>query len=177
MFLCMATSLIATTPQVSAAPLNKQAPQQLHVPALSADDSSLMLVWKAPEDTGDIADYLVYSAGKLLGKASENNDRFSPAKPYINHFYANDKDNFSQRIVIQNFKVTDLKPESQYSFTVKALYADGTLSDASQSVTVKTTPLPTVVNITDFGAKGDSTTLNTKAIQRAIDFTILTIFH
>jgi exo-poly-alpha-galacturonosidase len=57
MLLCMATSLIATTPQVSAAPLNKPAPQQLHVPTLSADDSSLMLVWKAPEDTGDIVDY------------------------------------------------------------------------------------------------------------------------
>ncbi|MBC3380042.1 hypothetical protein H8I69_13080 [Serratia fonticola] len=53
MILLMATSLIATTPQVSAAPLNKQAPQQLHVPALSADDSSLMLVWKAPELRGD----------------------------------------------------------------------------------------------------------------------------
>lgn len=169
MFLLMATGLMATTPQASAAPMNKPAPQQLQVPTLSPDDSSLMLVWQAPEDTGDIVDYLVYSEGQLLGKASENNDRFSPAKPYINQFYANDKDRFSHRIVIQNFKVTDLKPESQYSFTVKALYADGTQSDASQSITAKTTPLPAVINITDFGAKGDSTTLNTKAIQQAID--------
>lgn len=167
--LLLVTHLLVITPQASASVTNKHAPQRLQIPTLSVDDTSLMLVWNSPEDSHDIVDYLVYSDGKLLGSANDNNDKFSPAKPYINHFYTNDKENFSQRILIQNFKVTGLKPDTPYSFTVKSLYTDGSLSDASNSITVKTTPVPLVININDFGAKGDGITLNTTAIQEAIN--------
>ncbi|CNH27769.1 glycosyl hydrolase family 28 protein [Yersinia pekkanenii] len=166
----MMFSLIASTPTVIAAQASRHdAPQQLQVPTLAYDESSIVLVWKAPEDTREIVDYQIYSAGKLLGKASDNNDKFSPAKPYIDHFYANDKDNFQHKIVLQNFTVDGLKPDTRYQFTVKARYADGSLSTASNLVTTKTSAKPQSINIREFGAVDDGKTLNTKAIQQAID--------
>ncbi|CNF00578.1 exo-poly-alpha-D-galacturonosidase [Yersinia nurmii] len=146
-----------------------KAPQNLQVPTLAYDENSIVLVWQAPEDNGQIVDYQVYSAGKLLGLASENNDQYSPAKPYINHFYANDKQQFQRKILMQNFTVQGLKPDTTYSFSVRARYADGSLSPDSRVMTAKTTALPQVLNIRDFGAKDDGKTLNTQAIQRAIN--------
>ncbi|CNF32363.1 glycosyl hydrolase family 28 protein [Yersinia mollaretii] len=168
--LVMMTSLMVGAPLAMAAKSSHHdAPQQLQVPTLAYDESTIVLVWKAPEDTRKIVDYHIYSAGKLLGKASDNNDKFSPAKPYINNFYANDKEDFQHKIVLQNFTVDGLKPNTRYQFTVKAQYADGSLSAASHPINAKTSVKPQIVNVRDFGAIADGKTLNTQAIQQAID--------
>ncbi|GAB7268359.1 hypothetical protein DZS_50500 [Dickeya ananatis] len=146
-----------------------QVPQKLQVPTLSNDDHSVVLVWDAPEDTSNITDYQIYQNGQLIGLASQNNDKNSPAKPYISAFYKNDTASFHHRIVVQNAKIDGLKANTDYRFTVRAVYADGTTSTDSNTVTATTTATPTVINITQYGAKGDGTTLNTSAIQKAIN--------
>ncbi|MCL2897879.1 glycosyl hydrolase family 28 protein [Brenneria tiliae] len=168
------SGMFAAMLSLTAAPLTVEAasspaPQNLQVPTLAYDDRSIVLVWEAPEYNGNITDYHLYQDGKSLGLASRNNDRHSPAKPYINAFYAGDEHAFHHKIAIHNFKAEGLQPGTEYRFTVKAVYADGSLSAASNTVSAKTAVFPQVVNINEFGAKADGNTLNTAAIQQAID--------
>ncbi|UAY53797.1 glycosyl hydrolase family 28 protein [Arachidicoccus terrestris] len=68
-----------------------------------------------------------------------------------------------------NFRLTELKPATSYSFYVKAETNTGIFSEASNAVSFSTRAEGAVLNIEDFGAIGDNKTLNTKAIQKAID--------
>ncbi|MFT4172542.1 MAG: glycoside hydrolase family 28 protein [Rhodocyclaceae bacterium] len=153
----------------SATALAVEAPQNVRVPAQAYDDASIILVWEKPAAYADVVDYRVYIDGKLAGTASANNDRSSPAKPYINKFYADDKAGFHHRVRIQNFTADKLTPETEYRFTVRAVDKDGKESADSAMVTQKTTAAPKVFNVLDFGAKADGNTVNTAAIQKAID--------
>ncbi|WP_038912176.1 polygalacturonase PehW [Dickeya dadantii] len=167
--LVLITSVYLFSNQVQAIPTSERTSPALQAVAPSLDDHSVVLVWHAPEDTSAIADYQIYQNGQPIGLASQNNDLHSPAKPYISAFYKNDTGNFHHRVVIQNAKIDGLKANTDYQFTVQTVYADGTTSADSNEVTVTTTTTPQVINITEYGAKGDGTTLNTSAIQKAID--------
>lgn len=63
-----------------------QAPAKVQVPTLAFDDQEIILVWEKPADHAAVKDYRVYANGVLLGSSNANNDRVSPAKPYINRF-------------------------------------------------------------------------------------------
>lgn len=64
------------------------APQKLQVPTLAFDDTTITLAWEKPTAaSGEIKDYNVYMNGKLLGSTLDNQDKHSPAKPYIDNFY------------------------------------------------------------------------------------------
>jgi exo-poly-alpha-galacturonosidase len=116
------------------------APQKLMVPPMAYDDSSIIVIWSKPSDYSNVASYNVYQNGSLAG---------------------NTKNLF--------FNITGLEPNSPYSLIVKAVDASGEESGPSNKVIQSTAPAMKVFNITDYGAVGDSKTLNTAAIQKAID--------
>ena len=61
-----------------------------------------------------------------------------------------------------HLEVKGLAPDTEYTFTL-------TGKDFKEEITAKTESLRRRINIADFGAVGDGKTLNTKAIQAAID--------
>ncbi|MCW2485999.1 glycoside hydrolase family 28 protein [Candidatus Symbiopectobacterium sp. NZEC127] len=150
------------------------APQKLQVPTLAFDDSSISLAWEKPTTaSGEIKDYNVYMNGKLLGSTLENQDKHSPAKPYIDNFYSKfDADNWHVRVKFHNFTAdsTDgLKPDTEYKFTVRTVYADGKESVDSETLTQRTSKTPHVIDVKVEGAADNGTTLATAVIQQAID--------
>lgn len=150
---------------------NGRAPQNLCVPAQATGSDKTLLVWNKPDVYDDVVDYRVYMNDRALGTAEENARIYSPAQKYVDAFRAADKDGFHVRTVAHNFTVTGLSPRTSYQFSVTAVRKDGTESPASGPITVTTTPERHQVTITNpaYKAVGDGKTLNTKAIQKAID--------
>jgi len=160
-------------------------PTDLRVPALANDESSITLVWDKPADhaagdargagasqrSTDIVDYHVYQDGTYAGSANEHASATSPAKPYIDAFYADPVNRAQVKVVMNTFTATGLAPSTRHRFTVRAVDSNGVESRDSVPVHASTTAVPTVVDVTAFGAVGDGTTVNTAAIQAAIDAT------
>jgi len=78
--------------------------------------------------------------GKLIGGANENNFKNSPASPYINLFYKEDKFNYHTKINYHSFLVKNLKPNKIYSFIVRSVDKKGKESKDSKEVVHKTVP-------------------------------------
>lgn len=146
-----------------------EAPSKLQVPTLAFDDQQIILVWEKPADHADITDYRVYANGVLLGNSNANNDRVSPAKPYINRFYEQDTEHFHHRIGIHSYTAQGLKPDTAYRFTVRAVGNDGKESADSPALLQRTTKVAALFDVKKYGAKGDGASLDTLAIQNAID--------
>lgn len=163
----IACALLAASSQAATPP--PATDLALSTPALAQDEKSVVLVWQQPEQRAHIVDYHLYQNGQSLGLASDNNTLHNPAAPYFKAFYERDNAHFAYSIRYQNFMVTGLKPATQYQFQIAAVYDDGQESQLSAPLQVTTPTYTHTVDIAQLGAKGDGNTLNTKAIQTAID--------
>lgn len=157
----------------------------LRVPVLAYDDTSVTLVWDKPENYEDAANYNVYLNGDKIGDARSNFAEHADwANAYMEAFYAyyQTQDIDMVQVDIHTFRAEGLTPDTEYTFTVVAVDADGTELGAGASVTCSTTETPEVFDITDYGAetveegytsydedKNSFILKNTKAIQSAID--------
>ena len=148
-------------------PASPDSPKNLQIPTLAYDEDSITLVWEKPKNYQDIKDFYIYMNGKKIGSASKNNG--GPAKAYIDHFYKEiDTDDFHVDVLIHNFMVEQLKPNKSYEFYVTSVNAKGIESAPSNRVKGKTTPVPKIHNILDYGAAADDQVKDTEAIQAAI---------
>jgi exo-poly-alpha-galacturonosidase len=142
-------------------------PQDLTVPILAYDDSSITLIWHKPDNYKNIVNYNIYMDGKFIGNANNNNA--SKSKSLIDDFYKDFSNNSAVKINMHSYIVTGLKPHTSYNFVVRAVDEKGRESKDSNKLIQNTTKVPKVFDVTKYGAVGDGQTLDTKAIQKAID--------
>lgn len=115
-------------------------PRNLMSPPASQTDTSIALLWDKPTEHINVVEYQIYINNKYHGSCE-----------------------------CTDYTLSDLAPSKEYEIYVQSKLNDGSFSLKSNTIKVRTKPTPKVYDITEFGAIGDGKTLNTQAIQNAID--------
>lgn len=137
----MLATCALTIPAAQADDTTVQTPTGLAMAPASNTDTSVVLTWNKPANYSNVARYDVYAGDQYVGSTD-----------------------------MTYFKVTGLKPSTQYEFTVRAVDASGNVkSYPSDAIEVRTMQTPKKYNVRDYGATGNGTTKDTEAIQKAID--------
>jgi exo-poly-alpha-galacturonosidase len=119
---------------------NDITPLNLIAPPASQTETTIALVWDKPKKSSGVIAYRVYINGKMEA-ISKNTD----------------------------YTVTSLACSQEYEAFICAILKNGEISLKSNTIKVSTKPEPELFDITSFGAVGDGSTMNTAAIQKAID--------
>lgn len=109
-------------------------------PPASQTETSIALVWEKPKELSDIVAYQIFINGEMKGSTE-----------------------------CTDYTVTNLASSQEYTVFIRALLKSGELSLESNTIKVKTKPKAEIFDITSFGAVGDGRTINTEAIQNAIN--------
>ena len=157
----------------------------LRVPTLAYDDTSITLVWDKPENYADIANYYVYSDGVKIGDARSNFAEHADwANTYMNAFYNyyEEKNIDMVNVDIHSFRADKLTPSTDYTFSVVAVDENGDELGSPATLSFATADAPEIFNIKKYGAiavpegytsvdeeRDSFIANNTKAIQSAID--------
>ena len=147
--LIMSMSVVTVLGTLTALPRTSRAAallpaRNLLVLPQSETEASMALLWDKPVVHDNVAGYVVYQNGALVATTAAGKT-----------FYG----------------ATHLAPDKSYSFYVVAKDAGGNCSAPSATVTASTRPAGMVIDVTAaaYHAKGDGTTKNTAAIQKAIE--------
>lgn len=112
----------------------------LFAPPAALTDSSFAVAWTQPENASDVAVYLIFVDSQLRGKCN-----------------------------CTDYTVSGLSPAQDYEIFVQGVMPSGEVLHESNQITIRTKPTSERVDVTSFGAVADGLTLNTAAIQKAID--------
>lgn len=112
----------------------------LFAPPASVTESTLAVAWTKPENANDVAEYQVYIDGQPFGVCK-----------------------------CTDYTAYGLASAREYDVLVRAVSANGDILHESNPITIQTKAQSQRVDVTSFGAVGDGATLNTAAIQSAID--------